>query len=127
CPVRFAEQTINLITTNSGGYPYFIQFMCKEIFDRWVQQIEVGEDPGVYFADITRKLDTDFFAGRWAKVTDRQRDLLSVVARMPNSDGEFTVREIVTMSEVLLTNPFADSRVSAILKTLMEGGLVYKN
>jgi hypothetical protein len=127
CPVTFQEVTIERILINSGGYPYFIQFYCKEIFDRWVQQIAVGEDPNVIFGDITRKLDTDFFAGRWAKVTDRQRDLLGVVARMPNSDGEFTVREIVAMSQILLANPFSDSRVFAILKTMMEAGLVYKN
>jgi len=127
CPVRFQEETIGRILSHSGGYPYFIQFICKEIFDRWIQKISVGEDPGVFFDDITRKLDSDFFAGRWSKVTDRQRDLLSVVAQMPNGDGEFTVQEIVNFSKELLTTPFANSRVSAILSALMKAGLIYKN
>lgn len=127
CPVRFTPDTIERILSHSGGYPYFIQFICKEIFDRWIQKIAEGEDPGVLFEDITRKLDSDFFAGRWAKVTDRQRDLLGVVAQMPNSDGEFTVQEIVNISNELLEKPFASSRVSAILSALMNAGLIYKN
>lgn len=127
CPVRFREDTIERILTNSGGYPYFIQFICKEIFDRWIQKIEVGEDPSVFFEDVTRKLDTDFFAGRWARVTDRQRELLGVIAMMPNNDAEFTVQEIVNASNDLLTKPFSGSRVSAILSSLMDAGLVYKN
>lgn len=127
CPVSFHPDTIERILSHSGGYPYFVQFMCKEVFDRWIQQIAIGEDPGVLFEDITRKLDTDFFAGRWSKVTDRQRDLLGVVAQMPNGDSEFTVQEIVGFSNALLDKPFASSRVSAILSALMNAGLIYKN
>lgn len=127
CPVRFTEDTVERILVNSGGYPYFIQFICKEIFDSWLQKIAIGEEPSIPFEDITRKLDADFFAGRWAKVTDRQRDMLGVVAQLPNNDGEFTVHEIVNMSKNLLDSPFTPSRVSAILGTLMNAGLVYKN
>jgi DNA-binding IclR family transcriptional regulator len=60
-------------------------------------------------------------------VTDRQRDLLRVVAQMPASSGEFTVQEIVAASQDMLDKPFASSRVSAILASLIEAGLVYKN
>jgi len=127
CPVTFTEETIGRIVTHSDGYPYFIQFICKEIFDTWIQKIAIGENPNALFDDITRKLDSDFFAGRWARVTDRQRDLLGVVAQMPNSGGEFTVQEIVNFSKVLLEKPFASSRVSAILSALMNAGLIFKN
>jgi len=41
--------------------------------------MSVGGDPTVPFDDITRKLDSDFFAGRWSRATDRQRELLSYV------------------------------------------------
>jgi len=34
--------------------------------------------------EIMRKFDTDFFAGRWARVTDRQRDLLGIIADLPS-------------------------------------------
>lgn len=126
CPVRFDEQSIGTICLISGGYPYFIQFICKEVYDKFIQQAAAGRAPSVPVNEIIRKLDADFFAGRWARVTDRQKDLLRIISSMQNSAGEFTVQEIVTASRAL-PKPFASSRVSAILVTLMEVGLVYKN
>ena len=73
CPVTFSEAAVKTIVDISGGYPYFIQFICREVYDIWIQQNAVGSGMSIPIADITRKLDTDFFAGRWARVTDRQR------------------------------------------------------
>ena len=44
----------------SGGYPYFIQFICREVYDVWIQRISAGEETGIPTEEITRKLDTDF-------------------------------------------------------------------
>jgi hypothetical protein len=76
---------------------------------------------------ITRKLDTDFFAGRWSRATDRQRELLCVISQLPNSDGEFTVQEIVNRSAELLHKPFGGSNVNQMLAVLCEHDLIYKN
>jgi hypothetical protein len=78
-------------------------------------------------ADITRKLDADFLHGRWARATDRQRELLQVVSHLPNADQEFTVQEAVASSNDFLRKPFTSSHVSQMLSTLAEVGLVYKN
>lgn len=126
CPVSFDDQSISTICDVSGGYPYFIQFICKEVYDRWVQQHSAaGQVSGVPVEEIVRKLDADFFAGRWARVTDRQREVLRLIANMPTP--EFTVQEIVHSSQASLEKPFANSRVSAILNSLMDAGLVYRN
>jgi hypothetical protein len=127
CPVRFDNNSIDTICLISGGYPYFIQFICKEVYDKFIQQSAHGVVSSVPVNEIIKKLDADFFAGRWALVTDRQKDLLRVIAQMPNSGGEFTVQEIVNASQTVLKKPFANSRVSAILVSLMEAGLIYKN
>ncbi|OGP85243.1 MAG: hypothetical protein A2Y95_02770 [Deltaproteobacteria bacterium RBG_13_65_10] len=127
CPVEFSEESINVISDHSGGYPYFIQFICREVYDVFIQQISAGEKVGVPIDAIIRKLDTDFFAGRWAKPTDRQRALLRVIAMLDSSDGEFTVQEIVTKSEEVLTRSFGPSHVSQMLASLSELGLIYKN
>ena len=75
-----------------------------------------------------RKLDGDFFAGRWAKATDRQRDLLAVIAGLDNSSSEFTVQDIVDRSKNLSTiRTFSNSHVSQLLVSLNDAGLVYKN
>lgn len=127
CPVKFNTDSINIIVESSGGYPYFIQFICRETFDVFIQKIGAGDEPLVPVDSIIRKLDTDFFAGRWARATDRQRDLLLIIAQLPNSEPEFTVREIVALSKELLDNSFSNSHANQMLSTLSDAGLVYKN
>jgi DNA-binding transcriptional ArsR family regulator len=127
CPVKLNENSIRLIVTDSGGYPYFIQFICREVYDVFLERLVAGENAVVPRREIMRKLDTDFFAGRWARATDRQRDLLTAVAHLQNCDREFTVQEITEKSKEILANPFQPSHVSQMLSTLSEAGLVYRN
>jgi len=135
CPVKLTDDSVVTIIREAAGYPYFIQFYCREIYDIFLQQWSRHEPRRVPNDAITKKLDTDFFAGRWARITDRQRDLLIVVASLENSDAEFTVQEIVEMSRTIvaqpamtfLDKPFTASHVSQMLAALGEKGLVYKN
>ncbi len=121
-PVSFSQQSLQLIYEASLGYPYFVQYVCKEAFDIWIHT------PGaaIPMDDIMRKLDADFFAGRWARATDRQRDLLTIIAHVKKAAGEFTVQDIVAASKHS-SRPFSASHVSQMLVTLGEAGLVYKN
>lgn len=128
CPVTITEPAIQAITRSSGGYPYFVQFLCREICDSYLQQKASGVlDPVVTVAQVVRKLDTDFFAGRWNRVTDRQRELLTVVAMLEHCDDEFSVSEIVAKSQESGLKPFSSSHVNQMLATLGDNGLVYKN
>lgn len=121
------EPKVNVIIEASGGYPYFIQFICREGFDVLLRQLKAEEEIFVPIDEIIRKLDADFFAGRWSRATDRQRDLLSVVARLANCDEEFTVQEIVELSREILKKPFSASHVNQMLAALSNAGLIYKN
>jgi hypothetical protein len=125
--LRLDDSSINTIIEISAGYPYFVQFICREFFDVALQKVTAGEIPIVPAEGILIKLDSDFFAGRWARATDRQRELLTVAAYLPTADTEFTVQELVEMSRYLLTKPFSSSHVNQMLVTLSEAGLVYKN
>jgi hypothetical protein len=129
CPVSFNSETVELIWTQTRGYPYFIQYICREVFDVWVQAAEVGRIlPQVPVQPIMRKLDADFFAGRWGRVTDRQRQLMAIVAILPNQDGEFTVQDIIESDPNLTQDkPFSGSHANQMLSTLIENGLIYKN
>jgi hypothetical protein len=127
CPVRFSDESITQIHRESAGYPYFIQYICREVYDVWSQNAADGVPPRIIPMDeITRKLDTDFFAGRWARATDRQRDLLSIIASLALSSGEFTVQEVVERSKST-ERPFSSSHVNQMLVSLASAGLVYKN
>jgi hypothetical protein len=127
CPVRFNEVSVTKIVAESGGYPYFIQFICREVFDVFIQQLTEEAPTGVPIESIQRKLDTDFFTGRWSKVTDRQRQLLWVIAQLPRADEEFTIQELVAATKKLLVKPFSSSHTNQMLASLAEQGLIYKN
>jgi hypothetical protein len=128
CPIKLTESSVEIIAELSGGYPYFIQFICREVYDIWIQRIHDGTETAIPIDEITRKLDTDFFAGRWAKATDRQRELLYVIAQLEDSsDGEFAVHDVVDASNSKLEKGFSNSHVSQMLVSLANAGLVYKN
>ncbi len=121
-PVQFSDESVDIIYEASQGYPYFIQYICREAFDAWAVNPEVP----VPLDDIVRKLDSDFFAGRWARTTDRQRDLLRVIAGLEHAADEFSVQDIVAASRST-ERPFSSSHVGQMLMKLSEADLVYRN
>lgn len=127
CPVSFNKSAVAMIYRYSGGYPYFIQFICRESYDAYLQQVADGKKPVVPITGIIRKLDTDFFAGRWSKVTDRQQELLQVIASLGDGDTEFTVQEIMAKSAEMLEKPFGRSHINQLLTSLISAGLVYRD
>jgi len=120
-------QLDGMIYERTKGYPYFIQFWCRELYDYLTsaspRMSEQGEN---LLHRISRKLDMDFFDGRWAQLTDRQRDLLSVIARLESSAGEFTVQEIVETSKST-EQAFSNSHANQMLTALFNKGMVFKN
>ena len=128
CPITFTEESIRRIERHSGGYPYFIQFICHEAFDVFMSHVtRATKNPAVPIEEITAKLDSDFFAGRWSRVTDRQRDLLHVVSRLEDPESEFSVQEIVELSRGLPVKGFSPSHASQILAALINSGVVFRN
>ena len=126
-PLGFSDTTIKKIISMSGGYPYFIQFICREVFDTWIGKIKVGLAPSVPMREIMEKLDTDFFAPRWARSTDRQQQFMQVIASLKTSDADFSVPEIVDASRTLLKKGFTPSHAIQIMQALAEKGLIYRS
>jgi len=129
CPINFAGNSVDSICDMTQGYPYFIQYVCREVYDVWSLAADANKElPTIPQDDIIRKLDADFFAGRWSRATDRQRDLLGIIALLENASSEFTVQEVVEKSkEASSGRPFSPSHVNQMLASLGEAGLVYKN
>lgn len=124
-PVKFDDETVRLIVAESAGYPYFIQFFAREVFDLLLSQPQARRQAPI--AAIVNKLDADFFSGRWARATDRQRELMSLIAALPNADGEFSVQEVVARSRESGGKAFSASHASQMLAALAAAGLVFKN
>lgn len=125
--VTFSNDSIETIWRITLGYPYFVQYVCRDAFDVWVQDVAAKRDFQKIPVDaILRKLDSDFFSGRWARATDRQRELLILTAQLPHCDGEFTVQDIVQASQ-RSSRPFSSSHVNQMLSALSLSGLVFRN
>ena len=127
CPVKFSESTVKAIAAMSGGYPYFIQFICREVYDAWIVKIGSGEKATVPTNEIMRKLDQRFFAGRWEDASDRQREFMRVIAMLPDSQGEFRVQDVVENSKELLEKAFTTSSAAMMLQKLVESSFVFRN
>ena len=126
-PWRLTDDSVTSIVEMSGGYPYFLQFICKEGYDAFRQRHLAGEEPLVPLSEIERKLDDDFFSGRWARTTDRQRQLLWIIAHLDSADDEFTVQQVVEKARSILERPFSPSHTNQMLASLASQGLVFKN
>ena len=126
CPVKLNAASVEKICDMSGGYPYFIQFICRETYNALIQRYAANANMSVPVEEIQNKLDNDFFSGRWQRATDRERDLL--VAAAHTKDDEFSIQQIVASSRRSLDKAFAGgSQVSQMLTTLINQGLVFKN
>jgi AAA ATPase-like protein len=127
CPVKLTPESVEIIVHESSGYPYFIQFICREVYDVFIRQHADDETKRVPVEAIQHKLDADFFAGRWARITDRQRELLWVVAHLDHADEEFTIQELTEVAKGLLVKAFSPSNANQMLAGLAERGMIYKN
>ncbi len=125
--LTFAETAIKGILNESKGYPFLIQYICKEVFDAWIGKMTVGTVPSVSMTEIVAKLDQDFFAPRWNRATDRQQTFMQVIATLPNSNEEFSIQEITAASRELLQKAFNPSHATQMLGHLAEKGLIYRN
>ncbi len=127
CPVSFTDNAVQTICQKSGGYPYFIQFICREVFDDYLNDPDLATRHIIKMKNIIAKLDADFFHGRWQRATDRQRELLEVISILPTAGAEFTVREIVAESKHSLERPFGASQTNQMLESLTKMGLIFKH
>lgn len=125
--VSFSQSSLELVITASGGYPYFIQFICREAFDSFLAQMAYGHTtPTVPLKEIIAKLDIDFFAARWQNTTDRERELLSAIAELSNSQSEFAIKEAEQKCKEILKQPLKTGHIAQVLIKLADKGMVYR-
>lgn len=129
-PLTFSDEAVSDIVRISGGYPYFIQYICKESFDVWLNAQTQKEIPVVDESQILNKLDRDFFSSRWDRATDRQRDFMIAISQVSTKDGRFTPQSIVEYSnsqKSIVKKGFSSVHASQVLKSLIEKGFAYRD
>ena len=60
------------------------------------------------------------------RIVSKQKELLSIIAKLDGSDDEFTIQDIVEAAKQL-EKPFGTSQVNQMLSALITSGLVYKD
>jgi nucleoside-triphosphatase THEP1 len=130
--ITFTAASVKLIVSQTQCYPYFVQFMCREAYDYFRSCLDSKPPikPTLPISSLIRKLDADFFSGRWNRATDRQREMLLCIANRGNAEEEFTIGEIVQASKMAVKKwrirAFKTADVSQMLLKLIESGLVLK-
>lgn len=120
-PPELIEKVVNL----SGGYPYLIQFFGRELVEQLLESGGTLSADKFPSAGAVERLDAGLFSARWNRTTDKQRELLGLIASRPlQSSNDFSAREL----EQLRGND-ADATAlnfNQMLLGLCERGLLYR-
>jgi DNA-binding transcriptional ArsR family regulator len=127
CPIRFTGDTVKRVIQMSGGYPYYIQFICREIYDLYLSLVNAGKEPTIPELAILRKLDQHFYFNQWSSASDQQRIFLTIVSQLENCEDEFSGQDVVRISKDFLDKAYSTSSVNQYLARLTDAGLIYKN
>lgn len=122
--ITFDDETVRTIVAASGGYPYFIQFICKEAYDVFLQQQRNGTALTLPMDTIMQKLDNSFFLARWQRATEREREILYITANYAGQD--FGLNEVSDLTESYAEKRISPSQILRHFKKLTADGLVYK-
>jgi AAA ATPase domain len=120
-PANLIEKVITL----TGGYPYLVQFFGRELIEQLL------ENGGTLSADkfpssgAFERLDAGLFSARWNRTTDKQRELLGLIAsRKTGGSGEFSARELEQLRhDAGDTN---EANINHILSSLCDRGMLFR-
>ena len=123
-PLRASRELLAKAVELTGGYPYLIQFVGKELVEQILENggtLSAEQFPSSGMLD---RLDTGIFAARWNKTSDRQREFLMLIAQRPNQSGpDFAANEIVQDGDA---SGFNLAGANQMLVAIMDRGLVYR-
>ena len=124
-PLHASKDLIDKAVDLTGGYPYLIQFFGKELVDQLLRNGGVLSPDKFPSPSVMDRLDSGLFAARWNKTTDKQREVLRVIAsRAPNSALDFSAQEIAALS--LGQGDLTNAQATQMLQALCERGLLYR-
>jgi hypothetical protein len=116
---------IEKVMSLTGGYPYLIQFFGREMIEQLLENggtLPVDQFPS---SGAFERLDAGLFSARWNRTTDKQRELLGLIAsRSPNANGEFSARELEQLR--LETGDGGEANITQMLGVLCERGMLFR-
>jgi len=114
---KFESALVNELINETGQYPYFIQFYCKEVINN-VNKTNISlEEYRRIHPIIIKQLDDDFFNPRIELLSDEERRVIFAMAEISSRDMLFSlIQKKTKMKRYTL---------SKYLERLEEKGLVY--
>jgi len=117
-PWKFEDHLIDTLVTETQGYPYFIQFYCKEIISNNIDRHSITlSDLERIRPMIIKQLDDDFFNPRIELLSDEELKVLFAMAQINEENIWF--KKILTITKI------ERYKLSKYLERLEEKGLVY--
>lgn len=124
-PLTVSKDLINKVVDMTGGYPYLIQFFGKELVEQLLANGGILAPSDFPSADCLDRLDAGLFASRWNRTTDKQREVLKIIAHRDDvSLSDFSAHEISELGADLAG--LNNTQVSQALQALCERGLIYR-
>jgi DNA-binding MarR family transcriptional regulator len=122
-PLCVSKELIDKAVDLTRGYPYLIQFFGKELVDELLQNGGVLSANRFPSPSVLDRLDSGLFAARWNKTTDKQREVLNIIACRPSGSAiDVSAQEIAEQSLGEMTN----AQATQMLQALTERGLLYR-
>jgi hypothetical protein len=120
-PPALIEKVMSL----TGGYPYLIQFFGRELIEQLLENGGTLAPDKFPSSGAFERLDAGLFSARWNRTSDKQRELLGLIAsRAPNANGEFSARELEQLR--LETGDGGEGNIAQMLGALCERGMLFR-
>lgn len=113
----FSAELVNEIIKDTEGYPYFLQFYCKEIINNISKKNIEKSDYDRIKHSIVQQLEYDFFDPRMEALSDEQKKTLYFMSKIDSSEIQF--------KDILRLAKMDKRKLSKHLLRLEEKGLVY--
>ena len=115
----FSSDLIEQVTADAGGYPYFLQFIGREIINNAPKtRITLGDYLRMQ-GMITARLDSDFYDQRMDALSCAQKRVLAAMSKIDGDD--------VTVSKIVATAGIGKASLVQHLVRLEEKGMVHRH
>ena len=118
----FDSDLIDKLVEETSGYPYFIQFYGYYLVDMIEKSHITIRDFQKVCPLLLRELDNSFFAGRFARASDSERNILIAMSRISGVSTTAKIHQEIKNTKLKMT--YDSLRMS--LKRLEEKNLIYK-
>jgi AAA ATPase domain len=123
-PLYAPPALIEKVVSMTGGYPYLIQFFGREVVDQILENGGTLSAEQFPSAASFERLDAGLFSARWNRTTDKQRELLGLIARRPPPlKSDFSAQELEQLYD---RHEVSSSSITQMLVALCERGVLYR-